>query len=496
MRAFFKVSPVFLLAGLMMISNIEFLSAFFGFKLDILIIAPIAVIYAAVIAIITEKLSFQEILDSAIDNVKEMQLVFFILMFAYAMADAFMSAGVGAAIISLSLKIGISAKTVALAGFLVTSVLSVATGTSWGTFAACAPIFLWMTHILNGHIVLTLAAIAGGSCFGDNLGLISDTTIVSSGIHKVEVTDRMKNQGLWSLFCLILAGVFFLVAGSSLPDFSAAPAKAIEAIPSDVWAQLQEEKPAAVNLLMQVRHGVPLYMIIPLILVIGIALKGFSTLLCLGAGIVSCFILGRFAGTVAGILPFFDIIYGGFVGAGSWVIIMMMWVAAFGGIMSKMNAFKPLSKLAVQLSKNVRELMFWNGIISIIGNAALADEMAQIVTAGPIINGITEENIEGDEKSMYSLRLRNATFSSALGIFGSQLIPWHVYLSFFIGIAGTVYPLHEFKPTEIIRYNFMAHIAVITILLFTLLGADRLFPQFGIASEPAVKLKKRYIKKD
>ena len=242
---------------------------------------------------------------------------------------------------------------------------------------------------------------------------------------------------------------------------------------------------------MQVRHGVPLYMIIPLILVIGIALKGFSTLLCLGAGIVSCFILGRFAGTVAGILPFFDIIYGGFVGAGSWVIIMMMWVAAFGGIMSKMNAFKPLSKLAVQLSKNVRELMFWNGIISIIGNAALADEMAQIVTAGPIINGITEENIEGDEKSMYSLRLRNATFSSALGIFGSQLIPWHVYLSFFIGIAGTVYPLHEFKPTEIIRYNFMAHIAVITILLFTLLGADRLFPQFGIASEPAVKLKKK-----
>ncbi len=171
MRAFFKLTPVLLLAGLMMISNIESFSAVCGFKLDILIIAPIAVLYAVAVAMITEKFKFIDVLNSAIDNVKEMQLVFFILMFAYAMADAFMSTGVGASIITLSLKIGISAKTVAVAAFLVASVLSVATGTSWGTFAACAPIFLWLTHILNGNMVLSLAAIAGGSCFGIISGL-------------------------------------------------------------------------------------------------------------------------------------------------------------------------------------------------------------------------------------------------------------------------------------------------------------------------------------
>ena len=491
MRAFFKLSPVLLLAGLMMISNIESFSTALGFKLDILIIAPIAVIYASIVAMITEKFKFNDILNSAVDNVKEMQLVFFILMFAYAMADAFMSTGVGASIITLSLNIGISARTVALVAFLVSSVLSVATGTSWGTFAACAPIFLWMTHILSGNIVLSIAAIAGGSCFGDNLGLISDTTVVSSGIHRVEVTHRMRNQGLWSLMCLVLAGALFLITGLSLPGDAVSPQKAIEAIPQDVWAKLAEEKPVAVDLLHQVQNGVPVYMVIPLILVIGIALKGFSTLLCLGAGIVSCFILGRCAGTVSGLLAFFDIVYNGFVGAGSWVIIMMMWVAAFGGIMSKMNAFRPLSNLTVKLSRNVRQLMFWNGIISLLGNAALADEMAQIVTVGPIIRDITEENVEGDEKDLYSLKLRNATFSSALGIFGSQLIPWHVYLSFFIGIAGTVYPLYQFSQAQIIKYNFMAHISVITILLFTLFGIDKIFPKFGIASEPKVRLKKK-----
>lgn len=47
-----------------------------GFKLDILIIAPIAVIYASIVAMITEKFKFNDILNSAVDNVKEMQLVF------------------------------------------------------------------------------------------------------------------------------------------------------------------------------------------------------------------------------------------------------------------------------------------------------------------------------------------------------------------------------------------------------------------------------------
>ena len=84
MVAFLKLSPVILMAGLMLMSSLEIIG------LDILVIAPIATIYAAIIAAILDKFKFQELVDSAIDNVKEMQLVFFILMFAYAMAEAFM----------------------------------------------------------------------------------------------------------------------------------------------------------------------------------------------------------------------------------------------------------------------------------------------------------------------------------------------------------------------------------------------------------------------
>lgn len=479
-NALLKISPVFLMAGMMMS----------GF--DVLIAAPIATIYAAIVAAFTEKLSFQEILDSGIDNVKEMQLVFFILMAAYAMAESFMATGVGASIINISLSLGITAQSVAIVALLVSAVLSIATGTSWGTFAASAPIFLWLNHILGGNIVLTLAAIAGGSCFGDNIGLISDTTVVSSGIQGVEVIKRIRHQGVWSALVLVSsAAVFYLAAiFMGLPSGSIEASSAISSIPSEVWTALAQERASAVTLLEQVQSGVPVYMTIPLIIVLILAVRGLPTLACLFAGIASSFVFGRFAGTIASAGDFLDLISTGFADAGSWVIIMMMWVAAFGGIMKRIDAFRPLSNLVVAISRNVRQLMFYNGILSILGNAALSDEMAQIVTVGPVIRDLVEKNVEGSEEALETLRLRNATFSDALGVFGSQLIPWHVYVGFFIGIANAVYPLHSFVALDLIKFNFMAAIAVFSILILTLTGLDRFIPMFALPGDSEVRLKK------
>ncbi|MFK4786122.1 Na+/H+ antiporter NhaC family protein [Fusobacterium sp. MFO224] len=476
-----KLSPVVLLAILMVVVG-----------LDVLVAAPIATVYAAIVAFITEKFSFQEIVDKAVDNVKEIQLVFFILMLAYAMAETFMASGVGASIIIMSLNFGLTAKTIAVTGIVVTSVLSVAIGTSWGTFAACAPVFLWLNHIVGGNVVLTTAAIAGGACFGDNIGLISDTTVVSSGIQKVEVIHRIKHQGVWSLGCLFLSILAFYVASvvMGLPDTVGSANDAISQIPQEVWAALAEKRESAVILLNQVQEGVPLYMMLPLVIVLITAIKGLPTLLCLFSGIISALVFGLFAGTITSIPNFINLMYTGFEGAGSWVIVMMMWVAAFGGIMGSINAFEPLSRIAKNLSKNVRQLMFFNGVFSILGNAALSDEMAQIVTIGPIIRNLVDENVEGTEEGLYKLKLRNATFSDALGVFGSQLIPWHVYIGFYVGIASVVYPLYHFTALDIIRYNFLAMIAVVSILVLTLTGLDRLIPLFGLPKEPEVRLKK------
>lgn len=479
-KAIIKFIPVFVLAGLMIAGY------------DALIAAPVAAVCAVFIALAVFKISFQECLDAATDSVKNILIALFILMFAYAMASLFMSTGVGASVVNIALKLGVTGRSVALVGFFCTAILSVATGTSWGTFAACAPIFLWMGNLVGGDTILTVCAIAGGACFGDNIGLISDTTIVSSGIQGVQVVDRIRHQGVWSVSCLILAAICFFIAGTvmGLPTESVNGSEAVSQIPEEVWEFLAVERPAAVDLLTQVRDGVALYMIVPLLLVIGLAIMGKNTFVCIGAGILSSYIFGLFAGTSGTVNEFLDEVSTGFADAGSWVVVMMMWVAAFGGVMQKMNAFEPLAKLAVFLSRKVRHLLGWNSILCLLGNAALSDEMAQIVTIGPVIRQITDENVEASEEDMYKLRLRNATFGDAMGVFGSQLIPWHVYLGFYVGIAAGVFPLVEITNMDFLKYNFMAYIAVISLVILTFTGLDRFVPKFGLPSEPKVKLKK------
>ena len=182
MKDILKLTPIIVIAGLMVSG------------MDILIAAPLSFMYASIVAMAVDRFKFADCLNAALDNLKHFLIVFLILQVAYAVAECFMATGVAAAVINMSLAAGLSAKTVAVVAFLLTCVLSTATGTSWGTFAACAPIFLWLNHIVGGDILLTIGAIAGGSCFGDNIGLISDTTIVSSGIQEVEVIDRVRHQ--------------------------------------------------------------------------------------------------------------------------------------------------------------------------------------------------------------------------------------------------------------------------------------------------------------
>lgn len=480
MLALIKLSPVLVLGILMRLG------------LDILLAAPLALVYAIIIGMITSQIRFNDLMDAAVESMKHIVLVFLILQLAYAVATCFMETGVAASIINMALSLGLTAKLVAMTSLLVTAILSIATGTSWGTFAACAPIFLWLNHIVGGSVVLTIAAIAGGSCFGDNIGLISDTTVVSSSLQGVQIVDRVRHQGVWSFLCLCggAAAFYFAAVNMGLPDTIGNANEAIAQIPQTVWAALEEKRPAAVTLLNQVRSGVPYYMVIPLIVVLVLAAIGTNTLVCLGSGILGSLIFGYFAGTVTDLMKFLEMVQSSFADAGSWVVVMMLWIGAFGGVMGRMNAFEAIASLVMKCVRKVRHLMFANALLCLLGNAALADEMAQIVTMSPIIKDLTEKNVKGDAKAMYKLSLRNATFADAMGVFGSQLIPWHVYLAFFVGITYAVYPVAEgtVSVVDIVMHNYLAWIAVLSMLILTYTGLDRFIPLFRLPSEPEVQL--------
>lgn len=227
------------------------------FKLDLLVAAPIATFIAVFVYILIYRTDFERSFQLGIDAAKNIMLIFFILMFAYGVAECFMATGVGASLILLALKLGVTARTIAPCAMLVTCLLSIATGSSWGTFAACAPIFLWLNHLIGGDVILTVCAIAGGSCFGDNIGMISDVTVLSCGMQDVKIIDRIKHQMALCVFCLVIALVIYYVAGLGLPNVQGDAQAALDAIPDKAIEALQAERPSAVLLLEQVKLGVP-----------------------------------------------------------------------------------------------------------------------------------------------------------------------------------------------------------------------------------------------
>ena len=480
--AVLKFLPLFLFAALVLF-----------LKFDLLIAAPIASFVAIVVYMLTSKVKFGDAFEQGMEATKKIILVFFILMFATTVGECFMKTGVGAAMINLALKLGVSARTIAPVCLLVCSLLSVATGSSWGTFAACAPIFLWLSHIVGGNAGLTVCAIAGGSCFGDNIGMISDVTVLSCGMQNIRIIDRVKHQLFWSVGCLLLSGiVFYLVGliGMKLPTTTGDVADAISKIDVETMAKLKEERESAWQMLNQLQQNIPYYMILPVLVVIVLSFLNIHTLLCLGAGIFSSLILGTLSGTIS-ISEWFSatgIIFKGLESAGSWVVVMMMWISVFGGIMNAMDAFAPLKRLVVKLSENVHHLMGWCSVLCLLGNAALADEAAQVSTMSPIVRDIVEQNTVCDSESdAYNLRVKLATFTSAMGIYGSELIPWHCFPVFFAGIASMVYPLQEFTPVDIISKNYTSFIIIGSILILTFTGLDRFIPKFGLPKSARLK---------
>jgi Na+/H+ antiporter NhaC len=282
-----------------------------------------------------------------------------------------------------------------------------------------------------------------------------------------------------------------LLAGIQLPNHSVDPASAISNIPQAAKDALAAERPSALALLNQVEAGVPYYLVIPLIVVIVLSFLGLHTMLCLAAGMVSSLLFGMLAGTTNLNTWLQDMLLKGFGDAGSWVIVMMAWVSAFGGIMNSMDAFAPLAQLVVKLSRNVQQLMGWCGILCLAGNMALADEAAQVATMSPIIRDITEKHVQCDnEQTAYTLRLRLSTFSSSMGIYGSQLVPWHCFPVFFSGIAAAVYPLMDFTPIHILQKNYMSMIVVGSLLLLTFTGWDRFIPMFALPNKTHARLRR------
>jgi Na+/H+ antiporter NhaC len=111
--------------------------------------------------------------------------------------------------------------------FLVASITSFATGTSYGTMAILIPTAVPVAFALDGDAyglttMISLGAVLDGAIFGDHCSPISDTTIMSSIASSCELMDHVRTQlpysllvAVLALFCAYLPSSFGLAPGWS-----------------------------------------------------------------------------------------------------------------------------------------------------------------------------------------------------------------------------------------------------------------------------------------
>lgn len=97
--------------------------------------------------------------------------------------------------------------------FLIASLISFSTGTSWGTFSIMIPIALPMAAVLDAHIPLVIAAVISGGVFGDHCSPISDTTIISAMAADCDTIEHVRTQLPYALFSGVVSLALFMLFG-------------------------------------------------------------------------------------------------------------------------------------------------------------------------------------------------------------------------------------------------------------------------------------------
>lgn len=155
------------------------------------------------------------------------------------------------------------------------SVMSVCTGTSWGTVSTLGVALLGVAMGLGIPIEMTAGAIVVGSFFGDKMSPLSDSTVLAASCARVNLLDHVKHMFYSTVPAMAVSLVLFFVLGFKFKD---------GAISGADYDEILAGLDASFNL--------NLLTLLPPIVVLVLVLMKKPAIPTFGAGIVVAFIIG------------------------------------------------------------------------------------------------------------------------------------------------------------------------------------------------------------
>ena len=147
---------------------------------------------------------------TALEGAVKLFPIAMVLLFAFAIGEVTTQLKTGHYLASLADE-NLSIYLLAGVIFLISSLISFSTGTSWGTFSIMIPVAVPMAVAMDANTALCIGAVISGGIFGDHCSPISDTTIISSMAADCEVIEHVKTQMPYAIISGVIAFILFIV---------------------------------------------------------------------------------------------------------------------------------------------------------------------------------------------------------------------------------------------------------------------------------------------
>ncbi|TXY11972.1 Na+/H+ antiporter NhaC family protein [Vibrio mimicus] len=172
--------------------------------------APVAVIPAVVLAITLSKESLNRAIEQFLNGVGHSDIMAMCIIYLLAGAFAAVAKATGGVDATVNLGLSLLPASLILPGlFVISAFVATAMGTSMGTIAAIAPVALGIAQAAELNLGLTAGVVLSGAMFGDNLSIISDTTIAATRSQGCHMRDKFKENIRIALPAAVLALVVF-----------------------------------------------------------------------------------------------------------------------------------------------------------------------------------------------------------------------------------------------------------------------------------------------
>ncbi|NVN81315.1 MULTISPECIES: Na+/H+ antiporter NhaC family protein [unclassified Vibrio] len=394
--------------------------------------APIAALPAVMLALLLSKDKLNRAIEQFLGGVGHKDIIAMCMI--YLLAGAFAAVAKASGGVDATVNLGLSAipTSMILPGiFLISAFIATAMGTSMGTIAAVAPVALGIADSAGMSIPLTAGVVLSGAMFGDNLSIISDTTIAATRSQGCEMRDKFKENIRIALPAALIAIVIFAFNSTATQVPETGPIEWLKVLPY-------------ITILILAVSGMNVFVV----LTIGILLAGGVSL-----GSVENY----------GLTDYAQDIYAGF-GNMQEIFLLSMLIGGLSELMRRQGGLAFLTNLvsgvirafgsshSKQANGRASELGI-AGLVSLV-NMCTANNTVAIIVSGSVARQLAEENNVSPRRSASLLDIFSCVIQGVLP-YGAQVL-----------LLGSVFNL---SPLEIVSNSYycfaLAIVAVVAVFI-------------------------------